>query len=107
MKVADRFRQIALCASALVQKFSCQPDGTRIDRAVNLLRKGSEELAEWSEQAGEIPQMKLEHKLSPVLLQVHSTFDRARVLYEEADKSEEGALIWDVEQQIYRLLNDL
>jgi hypothetical protein len=107
MKVTDRFRLVTNSALELERKFKSQPDGIRIDRAVNLLTKGAEELAAWSERVGEIPQMKLETKLSPVLLQVHATLDRARVLYEEAGKIDAGESIWDVEQQIYRLLNDL
>ena len=107
MKITERYRQLTQMSDELVKKFVSQPDGLRIDRAVSLLEKGQKELAEWSDQVGEIPQMRLENKLSPVLLQVHAILDRARVLYEEADKSEEGALIWHVEQQIYRLLNDL
>jgi hypothetical protein len=107
MKVADRFRQLTQISDELVNKFSGQPDGIRIDRAVSLLKKGQKELSEWSEQVGEIPQMRLESKLSPVLLQVHETMDRARVLYEDSGKSDEAALIWNVEQQVYRLLNDL
>jgi len=107
MKVTDRFRQLTQIVDELVTKFTMQADGVRVDRAVTLLNKGHAELAEWDELVGEIPQMRLEQKLSPVLLQVHSTLDRARVLYEEAGKTEEGALIWNVEQQVYRLLNDL
>jgi len=107
MKITDRFRQLTQLSEELFGQFSSQPDGVRIDRAVDLLKKGQEELAEWSELVGEIPQMRLEQKLSPVLLQVHSTLDRARVLYEDTGKAEEGALIWSVEQQVYRLLNDL
>lgn len=107
MKITDRFRQLTQVSDGLLKTFIGQPDGIRIDRAVNLLKRGHEELSEWSEQVGEIPQMRLESKLSPVLLQVHTNLDRARVLYEDAGKGNEGALIWDVEQQIYRLLNDL
>jgi len=107
MKIADRFRQLTQISQELVTRFAGQPDGLRIDRAINLLKKGQEELVEWNEQVGEIPQMRLEQRLSPVLLQVHATLDRARVLYEDAGKGDEGALIWHVEQQVYRLLNDL
>jgi hypothetical protein len=107
MKVTDRFRQLTQISEELVGKFVAQPDGVRIDRAVSLLKKGHQELLEWNEQVGEIPQMRLEHKLSPVLLQVHATLDRARILYVDSGKGDEGDLIWHVEQQVYRLLNDL
>ena len=107
MKIADRYRQLAQQSAILARKFAEQPDGLRIDRAVDLLTNATEELSAWSERVGEIPQLQLENKLSPVLLQVHSTLDRARVLYEDAEKTAEGAQIWEVEQLIYRLLNDL
>ena len=107
MKITERFRQLTQISGDLVNIFVSQPDGVRIDRAVSLLKKSQAELVEWDEQVGEIPQMRLEQKLSPVLLQVHETLDRARVLYEDAGKTDEGALIWDLEQRVYRLLNDL
>jgi len=107
MKIADRYRLIVEQARTLVKTFSDQPDGKRIDRAVGLLEKGLAELREWEERVGEIPQMRLESKLSPVLLSVHTTYDRARVLYEDNGSEAEGAQIWEVEQMIYRLLNDL
>lgn len=107
MKIADRYRQLTLQSKDLARRFAGQPDGLRIDRAVRLLDKGYEELAAWSERVGEIPQTQLEFKLSPVLLHAHSTLDRARVLYEEAGKGEEAGKIWEIEQQLYRLLNDL
>ncbi len=107
MKIADRYRQLTRQAKEQAHQFASQPDGLRIDRAVRLIEKACAELEEWSERVGEIPQIHLEGKLSPVLLHVHSTLDRARVLYEDSDKNDEAAVIWDLEQQVYRLLNDL
>lgn len=107
MKIADRYRLIVGQAQTLSRKFSEQPDGKRIDRAVRLLEKGYVELREWEERVGEIPQLHLEAKLSPVLLHAHGTLDRARVLYDENEHAEESAQVWEVEQLIYRLLNDL
>ena len=107
MKIADRYRLIVEQARTLAKSFGEQPDGKRIDRALALLEKGLTELCEWEEQVGEIPQMRLESKLSPVLLNVHATYDRARVLYEDNESEAEGAQIWELEQLIYRLLNDL
>ncbi len=107
MKIADRYRQLTRQSGQLAHTFALQPDGVRIDRAVRLLEKAHAELAEWNERVGEIPQIHLEARLSPVLLHVHTTLDRGRVLYEDVDKSDEASTIWDLEQQIYRLLNDL
>lgn len=107
MKITDRYRQITTQAQQIVNRFNEQPDGKRIDRAVRQLEKGHAELKELEERVGEIPQIHLEAKLTPVLLHAHGTFDRARVLYEDNDQIAEGAQIWEVEQGIYRLLNDL
>lgn len=107
MKISERYRQLVTEAHELVRTFAQQPEGVRIDRALNGLEKGLQELQEYYERVGEIPQLLLESKLSPILLRVHATFDRARVQYEDAEREKEAGQIWNVEQQIYRLLNDL
>ena len=67
----------------------------------------AEDLQDWVEQVGEIPQMYLDAKLSPVLLQAHGQLDRARVLLENDGHQQAGEIIWELEQGVYRLLNDL
>ncbi|MDA3902894.1 MAG: hypothetical protein PF441_05510 [Desulfuromusa sp.] len=67
----------------------------------------AEELQDWVDLVGEIPQFQLEAKLSPVLLKAHGDLDRARVFLENSDHQEAGELVWELEQELYRLLNDL
>ncbi|NCO52439.1 MAG: hypothetical protein GW875_10105 [Deltaproteobacteria bacterium] len=107
MKVSERYRQLVTDADQLIHTFAQQPDGMRIDRALGGLKKGHQELQEFYERVGEIPQFQLEAKLSPILLRVHAAIDRARVQYEDAEQDKEAEQIWNLEQQIYRLLNDL
>jgi uncharacterized protein (UPF0332 family) len=51
--------------------------------------------------------MSLEYKLTPVLLKAHNSLDRARLTFEEEDLDESVATAWELQQKIYRLLNDL
>ena len=67
----------------------------------------AEEMQDWVEAVGEIPQNRLETKLSPVLLKVHGHLDRSRVMLENAGHQNEAETIWELEQIVYRLLNDL
>jgi hypothetical protein len=65
------------------------------------------QLRELLDQVGEIPRIRLETQLTPVLLKAHSQLDRARLLLEERDQDEASDAVWDLQQAIYRLLNDL
>jgi hypothetical protein len=64
-------------------------------------------LRELLEQVGEIPRNKLESQLTPVLLRAHTQLDRVRVLLDELGEEDRAAAIWELEQRLYRLLNDL
>ena len=63
-------------------------------------------IAASQEQVGEIPRIQLEGKLTPVLLKGHGRLDQARLLLEEEQHPLAGR-VWELEQTIYRLLNDL
>ncbi|MCD6582773.1 MAG: hypothetical protein J7K90_13350 [Desulfuromusa sp.] len=76
-------------------------------KALRLVDLAAEELQDWVDTVGEIPQLQLETKISPVLLKVHGHLDQARVLLEEDEHQKAGELIWELEQGVYRLLNDL
>ncbi|PKN12587.1 MAG: hypothetical protein CVU69_06005 [Deltaproteobacteria bacterium HGW-Deltaproteobacteria-4] len=105
MTISDRYRQI------VAELETCQ----------TLLAAGSEDLSgesrivagaatqlrELLDQVGEIPRIRLETQLTPVLLKAHSQLDRARLLLEERDQDEAADSVWDLQQAIYRLLNDL
>ena len=51
--------------------------------------------------------MRLESQLTPVLMKAHETLDKARLLFEEQDFDDYAATTWQLQQKIYRLLNDL
>jgi hypothetical protein len=51
--------------------------------------------------------MNLELKLTPILLKAHNHLDRARLIFEEEGLDEQAAATWELQQKIYRLLNDL
>jgi hypothetical protein len=66
-----------------------------------------EELAIHEESVGDIPQLRLEGELTPVLLKAHTQLDRGRLLLEETGEEDLAAAVWEAEQRIYRLLNAL
>lgn len=106
MSISTRYRTLAADTRTLKEKLIASsqelPDGAEreIDKAI----EGLESLVE---QVGEIPQFKLERELTPVLMRAHGALDRGRLLFEGADDQDNAERIWDMEQQIYRLLNDL
>ena len=106
MRISDRYRMI--CDAVSNQQKRMQRAEQECNQgALDCLVNAVEELRALLEVVGEIPQMKLEQRLSPVLLTSHTHLDRARVLLEATEDSENATAIWELEQQIYRLLNDL
>ena len=105
MSISNRFRGISRDVSAFHKSLTGQPGPA--PGGARDVKKASAELAEWSEQVGEIPRMSLEYKLTPVLLKAHNNLDRARLTFEADDLEEYVAKAWDLQQKIYRLLNDL
>ncbi len=106
MSISERYRQILEQIDTESDRlYEVLPEDT-----VNALRQvdlAAEELQEEVESVGEIPQMQLDAKLSPVLLKAHGHLDRARVMLEAAEHQKEAEILWELEQLIYRLLNDL
>ena len=105
MSISNRFRGISDDVKAFHKSLSGQPGAT--PGGARDVKKASAELAEWSEQVGEIPRMSLEYKLTPVLLKAHNNLDRARLTFAEEDLDEYVTKAWELQQKIYRLLNDL
>lgn len=107
MTISERYRDIVQLFEQRADDFyTMLPEEATgplrfVDRAV-------EELLEWVEGVGDIPRNQLETRLSPVLLKAHGDLDRARVQLEQAEQGTVVAgMIWELEQLIYRLLNDL
>lgn len=105
MSISDRYRQVAEEVRAFFSRL--QGEGLGEGKEARLVGKASEGLAELREQVGEIPRIRLEAELTPVLLKAHTTLDRARLSFEEAGAEDRAAETWELEQMIYRLLNDL
>jgi hypothetical protein len=104
MSTSDRFREIAREVAAFRKKL--QGDDS-LETGARLIKKASKGLQEWTEQVGEIPRMRLESELTPVLMKAHDTLDRARLTFEEVECTDQASMTWDLQQKIYRLLNDL
>ena len=75
--------------------------------ALRLVDIAAEGLQDWVDSVGEIPQLQLENKLSPVLLKAHGDLDRARVMLVNNGHQQASEIVWGLEQGLYRLLNDL
>ena len=106
MSISDRFRDIMSDVQSCNERLRLSPQSAEY-KGLRFVAKAAAELREVGEGVGEIPRIKLESQLTPVLLKVHADLDRARLLYEEEGEEDTGAGIWDLEQKIYRLLNDL
>lgn len=106
MSISARYRQILDQIEGEIDKlYEELPETTAT--ALRAADMAVEELQDWVEAVGEIPQYMLENKLAPVLLKVHEHLDRARVLLEKDEHNHAAGQIWEHEQMIYRLLNDL
>ncbi|MDX2493566.1 MAG: hypothetical protein QNK27_01205 [Desulfuromusa sp.] len=106
MSISERYRQIL---ERIDQEsdhlYEILPEDTA--QSLRLVDMAAEDLQDWVDSVGEIPQLHLESKLSPVLLKAHEYLDRARVSLEKDDHQKAVEIIWELEQGIYRLLNDL
>ncbi len=106
MTISERYRDIVqLMEQQADAYYTLLPE--EATKPLHFVDRAVEELLEWVEGVGDIPRNQLEAKLSPVLLKAHGDLDRARVLLEQAEQDAVAAMIWEMEQLLYRLLNDL
>lgn len=106
MTISERYRSLVKRVEKILENLEDEPpEGSR--RPVTLAGKAVEGLIEFKESVGEVPRIRLEDKLSPVLLRAHTDLDRCRMLLEEIGDEDRAALLWEAEQDIYRLLNSL
>ena len=106
MSISNRFRDIAKD----VEAFRVQLKGSdpKAEQGARIVKKASKGLQEWAEPVGEIPRMRLEFQLTPILLKAHDSLDKARLFFEDIEGLDaEADTAWDLQQKIYRLLNDL
>ena len=106
MSISDRYRDTVQDVQQLLAGLR-KGEEAEEPNEVGPVAKAAQELAELVEQVGEIPRIRLESQLTPVLLKAHNHLDRARLLLEEKGSEDRAAEVWEVEQKIYRLLNDL
>ena len=106
MTISDRYREIAREVHAFVTGLGEGGEGES-NRRFREAGKAVVALDELLDAVGDIPRIKLESKLTPVLLKAHQKLDQARLLFEEAGEEDRAARSWELEQKIYRLLNDL
>ena len=106
MSVSNRFRDVAKEVDAFRKQLKgCDP---KAEQGARIVKKASKGLQEWVEPVGEIPRMRLEFQLTPILLKAHDTLDKARLLFEDIEGLDVQAdATWELQQKIYRLLNDL
>jgi hypothetical protein len=105
MTISDRYRSVTrdvedFLAGLRDQGIDEIQGPRKVDRALTAL-------SELSGRVGEIPRIRLEAELTPVLITAHKHLDWARLLFEEAGDQPRAAAVWDLEQKVYRLLNDL
>ncbi|TLM62796.1 MAG: hypothetical protein FDZ69_12860 [Deltaproteobacteria bacterium] len=106
MTISDRYREITREVRAFVTGLGEGEEGAE-NRRFREAGKALATLDELREAVGDIPRIKLESSLTPVLLKAHQKLDQARLLFEEAGEEDRAAKAWELEQKIYRLLNDL
>ncbi|KIH75587.1 hypothetical protein SAMN05660860_00289 [Geoalkalibacter ferrihydriticus] len=106
MNVSERYRELVDEVMGFAR--SLQGNGeAEPARSHRQVQEAAAALDEYRELVGEIPRIKLEAKLTPVLLKSHAQLDRARLLLEEEGAADLAAGVWQLEQKIYRLLNEL
>lgn len=106
MTISDRYRELVAEVKTRCAALGGAGDETG-ERAARLTGQAATGLSELEELVGEIPRIRLESELTPVLLKAHSQLDRARLLLEEEGAEDSAAALWELEQKVYRLLNDL
>ncbi len=105
MSTSERYREIVLAVRAFLEE--SRSSENEVGKEAQHVEKALLTLGELAETVGEIPRIRLEAELTPILLKAHGQLDRARMLHEEAGAEDQGVAVWELEQKIYRLLNDL
>ncbi len=106
MNISDRYRELTDDVQLLLDA-PVDASGDEVLKAQQIIEQAAQDMEELEDLVGDIPQMQLESKLTPVLLKSHSQLDRARLLLVEQGAEDRAAAVWELEQKIYRLLNAL
>lgn len=105
MAISNRYREISREVDALLADLGTQ--GLEQSQGPRKVARALKILQECLERVGDIPRMRLEAELTPVLISAHKQLDWARLQFEEEHDQDRAAAVWDLEQKVYRLLNDL
>lgn len=105
MTISDRYRQLVAEVQNCLTILDQEPEPT--DQEARIIAQALDQLNELIDQVGDIPRIRLESQLTPILLKAHNQLDRARLLLEERDLDAPSDVVWELQQSIYRLLNDL
>lgn len=106
MSISDRYRQIVATLEEQSDRFYERLPAVAI-KPLRLVDQAAEELQTQAESVGEIPQLQLESRLAPIIIRAHGKLDRARVALDDEGHAQVAGQIWELEQLLYRLLNDL
>lgn len=110
MSISDRYRSLAedIKAFISVQKKQIGKDSKpSLQQALRSVKKGYKVIDELREGVGEIPRIRLEDDLTPILMKAHNNLDRGRLEFLDGEDEKSAADVWELQQTIYRLLNDL
>lgn len=110
MSISDRYRSLADDIKAFVasQKKQINKDSSpELNQALRSVSKGYQIVDELREGVGEIPRIRLEDDLTPILMKAHNNLDRGRLAFLDAEDEKSAVTVWELQQTIYRLLNDL
>lgn len=103
-QIAQRYRTLVSEVRGCCQDLSSQAPAAQT--ACKRLGQACEVLQEWEEAVGEVSQLKREQALTPVLLKSHNRLDQARLAL-SAGEEQQAQRIWQLQLDLYRLLNDL
>jgi len=110
MSISVRYRALTDEVGAFVEEQARRAGDEPVEavaQAIKALRKAIGALNELRDGVGDVPRIRLETELTPVLLKAHNHLDRGRLDFIEGGDDKAAAAAWDLQQAIYRLLNDL
>ncbi|MBE0501045.1 MAG: hypothetical protein IBX47_06335 [Desulfuromonadales bacterium] len=110
MNISERYRSLVEDINAFItsqQQLSETDADPARKRALKSVAKGYRVIDELRESVGEIPRIRLEEELTPVLMKAHNALDQGRLEYIDTEEDDLADSVWELQQTIYRLLNAL
>ncbi len=110
MNISERYRSLAEDINEFVtaqQKLIDSDSSPALKKALKSISKGYRVIEELRETVGEIPRIRLEEELTPVLMKAHDAFDKGRLEYIDDEEDDRADEVWELQQKVYRMLNAL